>query len=102
MRDRSDLDEQTRAIMLRNLEEVENRRLSVVESTIEQKKQRSLDRARNEMNIEITRIQRGIKWWATILPPIPTLILALAFFVHRHNREKTSVSERRHLEAASS
>ena len=102
LRDRSDLDEQTKAIMLRNLEEVENRRLSVVEATIEQNKKRSLARAENEMNIEIARIQRGIKWWATILPPIPTLILALAFFVHRHNREKTSVAERRHLEATSS
>ncbi|MCH7602521.1 MAG: Gldg family protein [Planctomycetes bacterium] len=102
LRNRSDLDEQTKAIMLRNLEEVENRRLSVVEATIEQNKKRSLARAENEMNIEIARIQRGIKWWATILPPIPTLILALAFFVHRRNREKTSVSERRHLEATSS
>lgn len=102
LRSRSDLDEQTKAIMLRNLEQVENRRLTVVESIIEQNKQRSLQRAENEMNIEIARIQRDIKWWAAILPPVPTLILALAFFVHRHNREKSSVSERRNMKATTS
>ena len=101
LRSRSDLDEQTKAIMLRNLEEVENRRFTVVESNIEQEKQKLVERARHDMEFEIGGIQRTIKWWAAILPPIPTLLLAMAFFAHRHKREKIGVSERQLVETHS-
>ena len=85
--------------MLRSLQEVENRKLTVVKASIEQDKQRSLDRARAEMEIAVASIQRNIKWMAAVLPPIPTLLLAIAFFAYRHQREKTGVSERRIVEA---
>jgi ABC-2 type transport system permease protein len=98
LRQRTDLDEQTKAIMLRNLEEVENRRFRVTEASIQQDKQQQIDRAEAQMQTNIDRIQRSIKWLAAALPPIPTLILAIAFFAYRFNRERITVSERRLVE----
>jgi ABC-2 type transport system permease protein len=101
LRERTDLDEQTKAIMLRNLEDVENRRLAVMKATIEQEKAQSIDRARADMQTSIAGIQRNIKWWAALLPPIPTLLLAIVLFAYRYNREKIGVSERQLVRAKS-
>jgi ABC-2 type transport system permease protein len=95
LRDRTDLDEQTKNIMLATLERDENRRLDVQEATIELEKQRRIAAARAEMERAVAGIQRNIKWWAAALPPIPTLLLAIALFAHRFNRERRSVGERR-------
>jgi ABC-2 type transport system permease protein len=101
LRERADLDEQTRAIMLRNLEDVENRRLGVVKTNIEQEKEQSIDRARADMQIAVAGIQRNIKWWAALLPPVPTLLLAIVLFAYRYKREKIGVSERQLVRAKS-
>ncbi|UCD75183.1 MAG: Gldg family protein [Phycisphaerales bacterium] len=101
VRERTDLDEQAKAIMLRNLEQVENRRLDVVEMTIEQEKEQAIAKARTEMETAIAGVQRTIKWWAAILPPIPTLLLAVGFFAYRYQREKVGVSERQLVRAKS-
>ncbi len=93
VQERSDLDSRTRDIMLRNLQKVENKRLSVVKATIEQDKEKAILKARTDMELQVASIQRTIKWWAAALPPIPTLILALALYVHRYKREKFCVSE---------
>lgn len=95
---RTDLDDQTKQIMLRNLENVENRRLDVQEATIEQAKQRAVAKARAEMEMAVNGIQRRIKWWAAVLPPIPTLLLAIGLFARRQQRERLGVSERRMVE----
>lgn len=95
LRERTDLDDQTKTIMLRNLERVENRRLDVIEANIEQEKQQSLARARAEMEAGVASIQRDIKWLAALLPPIPTLALAVAFLAYRYRRERVGISERR-------
>ncbi len=95
VREREDLDQQTRAIMLRNLESVENRRLEVVKANIGLEKEKSIDRARTEMKTAVAAIHRNIKWWATIPPPVPTLVLAIGLFAYRHRREKIGASERR-------
>lgn len=95
---RTELDEQTRAIMLRNLEEVENRRLEVVRAGIELEKNRSIERSRAEMESAIAGIQRSIRWWAAALPPIPPFLLAVALLANRLKREHIGVSERRLVE----
>ena len=94
LRARPDLDEQTKTIMLRNLQSVENRRFEVVKSNIEQDKDRRIAEARAEMKQAVAGIQRTIKWWATIPPPIPTLLLAVGLFSYRQRREKIGMSER--------
>lgn len=93
LRDRTDLDEQTRAIMLRSLESVESRRLDVVEATITQEKDRRVAQAKTEMNVGIAGIQRRIKWMAALIPPIPTLLLAFAMFTARARRERAAIAE---------
>ncbi len=95
VRERTDLDERTKSIMLANLEKVENRRFEVVKSNIESEKDRRLARAAADMQIGIARIQREIKWWAAILPPIPTLVLAIVLFAYRYKREQIGVPEGR-------
>ncbi|MCK4658327.1 MAG: Gldg family protein [Phycisphaerae bacterium] len=96
---RQDLDERAKKIMVGNLRNVEERRLEVVKANIEQGKELSIDKARTEMEMNIARIQRGIKWWAAALPPIPALLLAVIMFAYRYNREKIGVSERRRVGA---
>lgn len=91
---RKDLDDQAKAIMIRNIQNVENRRLQVVESTIEREKEQALAAARSEMQQGISRIQGAIKLWAAIIPPIPAFLLAIGMFAYRRKREKISVSER--------
>jgi ABC-2 type transport system permease protein len=95
LRSRTDLDERTKTIMLKNLEQVENRRLDVQKAEIDEEKQRTITRARTEMEVGIAGVQRTIKWWAALVPPIPALMLAVVMFAYRYNREKIGVSERR-------
>ncbi|MHC5023122.1 MAG: Gldg family protein [Planctomycetota bacterium] len=101
LQSRTDLDEQTKRIMLSNLESVESRRLQVVEANIGQEKDRSIARARAEMETAVARIQRRIRWWAAALPPVPTLLLAIGLFAYRYQRERVGVSERQRVEASS-
>lgn len=95
VRERTDLDERTKNVMLQSLQKNENRRFGVVKTTIEQKKERSIAKAHSDMEMAVADIQRGIKWCAAILPPIPALLLAVVMFAYRHNREKISVAEQR-------
>ena len=95
VRERTDLDERTKHIMLRSLQDHENRRFEVVKATIEREKEASIAKARTDMEVAVAGIQRGIKWRAALLPPIPALLLAVVMFAYRYNREKISVAERR-------
>ena len=95
VREREDLDDQAKRIMLQSLQERENRRFEVVKATIEREKEASIAKARTDMEMAIAGIQRGIKWRAALLPPIPALLLAVVMFAYRYNREKISVAERR-------
>lgn len=94
VRQRDDLDEQAKAIMVRNVQNVENRRLQAIEAQIEQQKQQAIDRARTELEQRVSSIQRGIKLWAAAIPPIPTLLLAIVLFAHRYRRERISAADR--------
>ncbi len=97
LRARTDLDEQTREIMLNNLQSVENRRLSVARSNIEDEKQRQIEDSRSMMETSIRNIQNMIKVLAVILPPIPAFILFLLFSIRRLRRERSTVGEARLL-----
>ncbi|MFH0981287.1 MAG: Gldg family protein [Planctomycetota bacterium] len=101
VRKRTDLDEKTQRIMLQSLQERENRRLEVVKGNIEREKEQRIDKARTDMETAIASIQRGIKWRAALLPPVPALVLAVAMFAYRFNRERISVAERRLVGAKS-
>lgn len=88
---RDDLDEQAKQIMISNLQAVENRRLQVARTTIEDEKQRQIEAARADMDSAIRGIQNTIKVLAVALPPVPALVLFLVMSVRRIRRERTGI-----------
>ena len=85
---RADIDAQTRQIMVRNLEEVENRRLEVLSANIEAEKDTRIQASRENMEAQIRRIQTSIKTAAILLPPVPVVVLGIAIFLRRNRRER--------------
>ncbi|MFN7992660.1 MAG: Gldg family protein [Bryobacteraceae bacterium] len=92
---RSDLDEQTKQVMISNLQSVENRRLQVARTNIDDEKQRQIEDSRAEMENSIRGIQNTIKLMAVALPPIPAFVVFLIVSVRRLRRERAGVPEDR-------
>ena len=91
LRQRPDLDERARDIMISNVEAVENRRLSVARANIEDEKQRQIEASRAEMENSVRGIQNTIKLMAVALPPVPAFVLFLLISVRRLRRERIGV-----------
>jgi len=85
---REDLDAQTKQIMARNLEEVENRKLDVLKTNINAEKDAEIRASEQRMESQIRRIQSGIRSLAVLLPPIPVFLLGVYIFIRRKERER--------------
>jgi ABC-2 type transport system permease protein len=97
VQNRDDLDQQTKQIMARNLQEVENRRLEVAKANIETAKEAKVRASQERMETQIRRIQSGIRTLAVLLPPIPVFLLGVYIFIRRERREREGARAARRL-----
>ena len=97
VQDRDDIDAQAKEIMARNLQEVERRRLEVLEANIEAQKEATIQASRENMEAQIQRIQSTIRTFAVVLPPIPVFVLGVWIFARRQKREREGAAAARRL-----
>jgi ABC-2 type transport system permease protein len=92
LRNRPDLDEQTRQIMIQNLRSAEERRLQVARSNVEDERDRQIENARVSMESAVRNIQNTIKLLAVGLPPIPAFVLFILVSLRKVARERGRIS----------
>ena len=88
LQSRTDIDAQTVQIMVRNLEQVESRRLEVLSTNINTERETKVQASRENMERQIRQIQTSIKTGAILIPPIPVVGLGVWIFIRRRRRER--------------
>jgi ABC-2 type transport system permease protein len=95
LRERKDVDERTKEIMLDNLQSVTNRKLAVEKRLIEDEKKRKIEDSKAVMEREIRNKQNQILAVAFWIPPIPAVLLGISVFGVRSARENRGANPNR-------
>ena len=93
--DRADLDETTKAVLLRSAEEAENRRLNAKRDSIQRDKAKAVARVETEHLREVDAVQNRIRLVAVLFPPIPALLMGGLIFGRKRRREHESIPSAR-------
>jgi ABC-2 type transport system permease protein len=99
VRNRTDIDEQAKQIMTRNLQEVEQRRFEAMKASIEAERDLKIQEAQEVMESQVRSIQGNIKTLAGLIPPIPVFAMGIMIFVRRRRREKEGAAAARRLKS---
>lgn len=92
---RKDVDERTSAIMVNQLQEVENRRLAVETTNIEDQKKAKIAESKMEMERQIRGIENRVRSFAIFIPPLPALLLGIGvFFLRLRDENRGAVASR--------
>ncbi len=73
------------------------RELDVKEANIKQKKELKLNQLKAREQRDIRRMESGIRFWAVLLPPIPSIILGILVLSLRLTKEQQAIEEIRRL-----
>jgi ABC-2 type transport system permease protein len=83
VRKRTDLDERRKEMEIRNLQEVETKRLTASQREIDERKKAAIERSRSTMKQRVSSIKKNIRLLAFCLAPVPALIMGLYLFTRR-------------------
>lgn len=90
-----DLDPIAKMQMLQQAQEAEQKRMSLAEAQIEQKKNDEIRKIRATTNRKVRSLESVVQFGAITLPAIPAILLGLFVFVQRGREEKNTVVESR-------
>jgi len=68
---------------IRNLQEVETKRLTASQREIDERKKAAIERSRSTMKQRVSSIKKNIRLLAFCLAPVPALIMGLYLFTRR-------------------
>ncbi len=95
IQENEDLDPIAKSQMLQQAQQAEQKRMSLTEAQIEQKKNDEIRRIRATTNRQIRNLESKIRFWSVCLPAIPAFALGAFIFVRRTRDEKTTVGQSR-------